>query len=480
MNITKLSTLKIHFETLGCKVNQIESESIARAFLDAGFSCSIGGVTSSCASDDDVLISIINTCTVTAKAEQKARRLIRLLLEKYKKSCVIVTGCYAELEKSLLENIDKRICVVKGTQKDLLADLPNEIIRYVSSEAFKSFSSQNLSLYCSSYFDKKNEKFIISPKKRSFVLSTDTFLQHSRPSIKIQDGCNNRCTYCRICLARGESVSLEPAEILKRIRLLESAQHREVIVTGINLSQYKCDGMNFTLLLSYLLANTSNIYFRISSLHPQVVTDELCAVLASERVRPHFHLSIQSGSDTILKKMARPYTALQIENAIKRLCAIKDNPFIACDIIAGFPGETEEDFEATKKLCEHSNITWIHAFPFSPRPDTLAFAMTPKTPQAVSNERVKILTDIAIKNKRNYIHNCVGKTYNGIAEKFRKKSIQIVTENFLHVTIDAASIQIPLESIGGKKVVVKIKGIAKQDLRQADGEALGELMSVDN
>ncbi len=464
----------IHFETLGCKVNQIESESVARSFSDAGFTCTMGGLTSATAENSNTILCILNTCTVTAKAEQKARRLIRLLLSKFPKSCLIVTGCYAELEKALIENIDTRICVLPGTKKDLLADLPKEVASYLQA----SSSTQELAHYITSYFSKTIEQFTQANKPRSFVLSTDTFMQHSRSSIKIQDGCNSRCTYCRICLARGKSVSLSATEVLQRIVKLEESGHSEVTVTGINLSQYNSEGMDFTKLLAYLLDNTKKIHFRISSLHPQSVTDDLCTVLAHERVRPHFHLSIQSASNTILQKMARPYKAEHIKSAIERLRSIKENPFIACDIIVGFPGETEDDFNATNALCENGTITWIHAFPFSPRPDTPAYDMKPKVAQHICNERVTILTDIAIGNKRMYIESCVGKTFNGIVEKFRKKDIHVVTENFLHVKVDPSTVLLPVEALAGKEVRIVIEGSDKKDLRQADGEAFGKIIST--
>ncbi len=474
--MVKSETTLIHFETLGCKVNQIETESVARSFYDAGFKCTMGGITSASEVDTRTLVSVLNTCTVTAKAEQKARRLIRLLLEKYPMACVIVTGCYAELEKALLENIDSRICVLKGTQKDLLAELPSELVRFFDSAHTTKELPTSLTQFCDQFFNKRIENSSPINESRTFTLSTDTFMQHSRPSIKIQDGCNSRCTYCRICLARGKSISLAPQEILERIKLLESAKQCEVTITGINISQYKHEGMDFSNLLAFLLDNTKNIYFRISSLHPQIVTEELCKVLAHERVRPHFHVSIQSASDHILQKMARPYNSQTITTAIYRLRKAKKNPFIACDIIVGFPGETEEDFLATKLLCENEKLTWVHAFPFSPRPDTVAFSMKPTVSQNIKNERVKTLTDIAIQNKLLYIESCIGKTFKGVAEKFRKNDIHVVTENFLHVRINPKSIIIPPGSIEGKEVCVQIDGSDKKDLRQAEGEAFGILL----
>ncbi len=450
-------------------MNQIESESIGRCFSDSGYTCQMGGITSKTENSDDVAVSIINTCTVTAKAEQKARRTMRLLLDKYPKGIVIVTGCYAELDKKDIENLDPRICVVKGTQKDLLAKYPDFF------KTIEENSVQDIKAKTNDFFNSLQLTVSQTPAKRSFVLSTDTFMQHSRPSIKIQDGCNFRCSYCRICLARGESFSLNHNEVLARVKALEEANNVEVVVTGINLSLYISDDLNFAGLMQFLLDNTSTINFRLSSLHPQMVTDELCTVLDNSRIRNHFHISIQSGSDDILQKMARPYKAQVVTNAIKKLRAIKPDSFIACDIIAGFPTETEEDFNATKSLCIENNITWIHAFPFSARPETVAFDMTPKVPQHTSNKRVKELTDIAITNKKAYIESCIGKTYTGIVEKFRKNDIHIVTENFLHVTVDPKTIK-NSESLAGKEVLVEIVSVNDEKLIQSVGEARGEII----
>ncbi len=462
----------IHIETLGCKVNQIESESIARCFSDFGYLCKMGGISSKTEKLDSVLVSIINTCTVTAKAEQKARRLIRLLLDKYQNGIVIVTGCYAELDKIDIEKMDERICVVKGTQKDLLAKYPPFL------QTIEIYSTQEKVAHTNSFFNALQKKISLTTAKRSFVLSTDTFMQHSRPSIKIQDGCNLRCSYCRICLARGESFSLDHNEVLERIKVLEKAKNVEVVITGINLALYHSGGLNFARLMKFLLDNTNTINFRLSSLHPQIVNEELCEILHHNRIRPHFHLSIQSGSDAILKKMSRPYNAESITTAIKRLREIKPHAFFACDIIAGFPSETDDDFNETKRIMTENNLTWIHAFPYSPRPETVANEMTPRVPQNISNDRVKVLTEIAINNKKSYIESCIGKTYTGIVEKYRKNDIHIVTENFLHVKVDPATVSANLENIGGKEVLVEILSVNEEKLVQAVGEAIGKIVSI--
>ena len=264
----------VHFETLGCRLNQIESESAARFFADSGFTVDMESLTAAAPAPENTVISVVNTCTVTGKAEQKARRLIRLLLRKLPASCVLVTGCYAELEVEAIRALDSRVCVLPGSRKDLLADIPQELARYVAERGWRG-TDDGLAL--SSFMTELVERLSaqkpapdniksradgtdhdhsagghnhtaagrvgtgtnvgrLSAKKelgslavRSldgstftpspvFRLSTDTFFAHSRSSIKIQDGCNCQCTYCRIHLARGRAVSLEVDAVVERVR----------------------------------------------------------------------------------------------------------------------------------------------------------------------------------------------------------------------------------------------------------------------
>ena len=482
--------LTIHFETLGCKLNQIETESIARFCTDAGFQATMAHSTASQAETTPVL-SIINTCTVTAKAEQKARRIIRMLLAKFPCSAVLVTGCYAQVEKAQIEQIDSRIAVVPGTAKDMLAEFPRFFMEMLSkqqapqtaeeaaavAEAIKSWTELHIQAAAQAQATQANNKLKPPAALKAqtsknaqdfatvnkFRLATDSFMHHSRGSIKIQDGCSNRCAYCRICIARGKSVSLEPAEVLKRVHAIEASGQAEIVITGVNLTLYRGtlnqDGaekpMDFAELLQYLLENTSTVSFRISSLYPERVDDALCKVIAHERVRPHFHLSVQSGSNSILKAMHRPYTAETVVAAIEKLRQVKQNPFIACDIIAGFPGETDEDFEQTKELCNKCKFTYVHAFPFSPRPGTEAYTMKNQVPQRIAGERVKWLSNFARASKAEYAKAFEGKILKAVVEKRESNIGKAVTENFLHIFIEEN--KQTLKQLAGKEIPVLIK-----------------------
>ncbi|MCL2197003.1 MAG: tRNA (N(6)-L-threonylcarbamoyladenosine(37)-C(2))-methylthiotransferase MtaB [Treponema sp.] len=382
--------------TLGCKLNQLESEAIADAYSAEGYDLHSEN------SGDPSLI-IINTCTVTSKADQKARRVIRKALRDYPDARVIVTGCYAQLNKDDILKLDtdgKERLSVAGKDKIISKD--------------------------------KNDLFQFNPKK---------FSNHTRSFLKIQDGCDKRCSYCKIRLARGPSVSLEAEEVLKRLRVLEET-HAEAVLTGVNISQYKEQGRKKNLtaqlhgvtrseeerafglseLLYYLLSGTKKIAIRLSSLAPESADEKLCGILRHPRIRPHFHLSVQSGSDKILEKMGRVYNAQTVERAVSLLRSAKEDPFLACDIITGFPGETETEFEQTLNLCRKLDFAWIHVFPYSKRQGTPAFSFKGSVTENEVTKRVRLLTDLAKKGRAEYIRRWIGKEVDVVAENSKKQN----------------------------------------------------------
>ena len=479
--------------SLGCKLNQIESESIAAKFTAAGFKAAKPGED---IPDGKVVLSIINTCTVTGKAEQKARHSIRDLLRQDPDSLVLVTGCYAQLEAEYLNNMDNRILVVQGEKKGKLSELPGFLTLETGSKVdsctvkkpcdydsefarlqgrIKEFpylfkpgknkAAQETAIHETSHVPApllvkrentpQKSKILLDSFKNdetAFNLSTDELLFHSRASIKIQDGCNYRCSYCRICYARGNSVSLNHSQVINRIQNLETKGWEEVVLTGVNLSLYKSGNVDFTGLLNLIIQNTNKIMIRISSLYPNYVDEAFLSVVSSHRIAPHFHLSIQSGSERILKLMRRPHSAGEIFLAVENLRKVKNNPFMACDIITGFPGETEEDFSETLEMCRKIKFSWIHGFPFSPRPGTEAWYMKPRIPQRTAGQRLKTLTELAIRDRKDYVSSCIGKTYSGIVETARKTGSCILTDNYLHCLVSGT-----WELKTGTRVSVRLK-----------------------
>ncbi|UTY23747.1 tRNA (N(6)-L-threonylcarbamoyladenosine(37)-C(2))-methylthiotransferase MtaB [Treponema denticola] len=431
----------VRIETLGCRLNQVESEALAVRFAEAGFN-----VFSKENNDSSLAVKlcIVNTCTVTGKAEQKARRLIRLLLKQHEDAVVLVTGCYAELEAEAIENIDKRVIAFSGKKKDELDGLP-VFLKDADFSTHTVLKDLILSFRSNVYLKKTKENSLDKNSlpnksdslKSMFKLSSSTFFFHSRASLKVQDGCNNACAYCRIRLARGTSISLPAEEAVRRIVQIEKNGAHEVVLSGVNLSQYKDERYGgFASLLSMLLKNTTQIRIRISSMYPECVDEDVLKVIEDKRICPHFHLSVQSGSNKILKAMNRPYMEADIINAIYNLRKVKDNPFIGCDIITGFPSETDEDFLKTFTMCEDLKIPGIHVFPFSARPGTKAFLMRPQVPEREAGRRASILSALSEKNYQSYLASCSGKIFFGVIEKpVKHQPLRVVTENYLSLPL---------------------------------------------
>jgi len=412
-----MTLLRVAFQTLGCKLNQLETESVADKFSDAGAEIVPFHVPAD--------LYVVNTCTVTSKAEQKARHDIRAALAKAPHAVVMATGCYAQMEPGALAALGERVIVVPGDLKASLLSLA----RWLSD----NWQGHGELLHAALEWQAEFRGDMSSLER--FAFHPEHFAMHSRPALKIQDGCNNRCTYCRVCLARGPSVSLPAQEALARVRRLEEAGKSEVVLTGINLAQYRSDGMDFSALLMFLIEETDTIKFRISSYEPERIDKAFLATFANRRVRPHMHLSVQSGCAETLRRMARPYSAEQVRYAVQSLREVRDDPFLAADIIAGFPGETDTEFEASFSLLSELDLAWIHAFPFSPRPGTRAATMRPHIPERVTGERVGRLLALARRGKRAYIGRWLG------------RDVEMIVE---HETSDAEDVEAP-HSIGSQK-----------------------------
>ncbi|MDR3123117.1 MAG: tRNA (N(6)-L-threonylcarbamoyladenosine(37)-C(2))-methylthiotransferase MtaB [Treponema sp.] len=417
-------------QTLGCKLNQLESESIAEAFSRAGFSIEAGLVA-------DILV--INTCSVTSKSEQKARRLIRKALRDNPGACVIVTGCYAQLEAAAIAALEeplapeqpRRLFVLSGDQKTFLLDLPGLLCSGPGGTAALSRDLERLL---------ETETSPAAPESADppdpFRFNARDLSFHSRPFLKIQDGCDRACSYCSVTLARGPSRSLDAETLLLRLRELEAAGHGEAVFTGVSINQYRSSGLDLGGVLEYLLANTRTIALRLSSLEPDGMDGPFLRVLSNRRIRPHFHLSIQSGSGRILERMRRAYTPATVAAAIRRLRELREEPFLACDIIAGFPGETLVEFAETYDFCRRARFAWIHAFPFSRRPGSEAWDFPDRVPEREAASRVESLMDLARQGRAAYIRAWAGRTVEAIVEAGDNgTSLTALSENYLKLRL---------------------------------------------
>lgn len=382
--------MRVFIYTLGCRLNQCESEAIADSFKENGWEV--------LKESKDAELIIVNTCAVTSKAEQKARRMIRLFSEDNK--TVIVSGCYAENSKEEIEKLGDKIIVFSLSNKASLLKLAPSLDGVDESSLFEKIKS---------FKDCPSSVFDYNPSSFSY---------HSRAYLKVQDGCDNSCGYCKTTIVRGPSRFLDSTEVVKRVLKLESEGFHEVMLTGVNLTNYDHNGRGLGGLLSDILKNVGpDIRFRLSSMEPDGVDDLLLEQIKDPRVFPHFHIPIQTASDRVLQIVGRKYSISHVEYIIKKLREIKDDPFIGCDVIAGLPGETEEDAEITYRFLEKNNFSSFHVFPYSPREGTPLFNSKLRIEERVRDERAERLRELSQRQSRDYIFRQNGKATEIIAEK---------------------------------------------------------------
>jgi threonylcarbamoyladenosine tRNA methylthiotransferase MtaB len=446
--------LRVAFKTLGCKLNQLETESVAEAFLQAGAVI--------VPAEEPADLYVVNTCTVTSKAEQKARRVMRQALAHDPAAVVLATGCYAQMDPQALAQVDSRVIVLPGEEKSSLLSLAAWLqdnwqghgpLFDAVTEWRAGAAAGGPATPAGAAPDPH-----IAPAQAAdpFAYHPSLFAFHSRPSLKIQDGCDNRCSYCRVCLARGPSRSLPSAQILDRVRKLEDSGVAEVVLTGVNLSQYKDGSTRFAGLLRLLADGTQSIRYRISSYEPDRVDQDFLEAFSLPRIQPHVHLALQSGSSAVLRRMARPYDAEKAARAVEALRKARTDPFIAADIILGFPGETDGEFEETLSFCRAADFAWIHAFPFSARPGTRAYDMRPKIPERVAGERVSLLSELASSGKSRYVRRWMGSEIDCVLERSQDDdgtgSLESTSSNYLKLLVRG----LPPEARPGASVRARI------------------------
>jgi threonylcarbamoyladenosine tRNA methylthiotransferase MtaB len=409
------------FHTFGCKLNQYETEALASEFRNQGFSL--------VSSDRPADVYVINTCTVTSKSEQKARRLIRKISREHPGSLLVVTGCYAQLNAGDLAVLGSNVRVIPQEQKASLMELPR-LLQDRGSATRASADLRGLGELADTGEPGRSDPF---------GYRVDRFSYHSRAFLKVQDGCDYRCAYCRVPLARGRSVSLEPQEVVQRARETERRGYREVVLTGVNLTAYRFGEIELPALLEKIVAGTERLRLRLSSLEPEKIKPELTDVLRSARICPHFHLPIQSGSDQVLLRMRRRYRSDRVIRAVQLLRGAKEDPFLAADMIVGFPGETEQDFLDSLRLIESLGLSKLHVFPFSPRPGTKAEHLSDPVPERIRDERVHELLSLSEKLHEDYVERWAGRTVEVVLEKDGCEgggSWRGLSENYLKMLVD--------------------------------------------
>ena len=403
--------MKVFIYTLGCRVNQCESEAIAESFAKAGHSV--------LKSHEEADLTIVNTCTVTSKAEQKARREIRLFS---KTAPVLVTGCYAQVNPKEIEDLADNVVVLPLMRKPELLGLASFMDEHRSSDVLKEIRE---------FAKERREGY-----GGLFDFAPSQFSYHSRSYLKIQDGCDNNCGFCRVHIARGPSYSLDSELVVQRALEIEKQGYHEIVLTGVNLTMYDHRNRGLGGLLEKLLAALGpDIRFRLSSLEPDHIDDLLLEQLKDPRMQPYFHIPIQSAADKVIKRINRTYDSNHLEYVISKLREIKDDPFLACDIITGLPGEGDEEFEISRSFLERHGFALMHVFPFSPRPDTALYRAKDRVPENIRDERALVLRNLSAKLNKAYTERQVGKEAEIILEGRRTGRWHGLTGNYLKLDV---------------------------------------------
>ncbi|HEY7387978.1 MAG TPA: tRNA (N(6)-L-threonylcarbamoyladenosine(37)-C(2))-methylthiotransferase MtaB [Bryobacteraceae bacterium] len=380
-------------ENFGCRATDADAAAIRHELLNSGLALA--------PNHDSANVIVLNTCTVTAAADAQAREAVRKIHAANPKARVIVTGCYAQRAPAELAAIPGVTCVVGNSHQARIPGLARELAAGATHKRAADFVPV------------ETLRGNIAPAVGATIISGDIF-EHSsvqfaaakfmagdrtRPILKVQDGCNNRCSYCVIPFVRGRSRSLPPDQAISQIRALADAGAKEIVLSGINLGSYGRDlspRVDLAGLVQRILDETAVQRLRFSSIEPQDVTEDFVSLMVSStRLAPHFHVPLQSGSDRVLKAMHRWYRAAHYAERVRMVRRVLPDAAIGADVIVGFPGETDEDFRETIDLIGNLPFTYLHVFSFSARPGTAGATLGDRVPPSAIRERARALRSLA-------------------------------------------------------------------------------------
>lgn len=442
--------------TLGCKVNQAETDSMLDMLGAAGADI--------VDFEEKADIYIVNTCSVTNIADKKSRQMLHRAKKRNPDSIVIAAGCYVQSAKELLEQDAAVDIVISNNKKKDITKIIDDYINVISNNAecekkpTEDIFGENSDAV---------EYFVDISKETEYEeMGGHVPVGHTRAYVKIQDGCNQFCSYCIIPYVRGRIRSRSEAAVLDEVRELADAGIKEVVLTGIHISSYGKDKNNEGALVDLIdaISKIKGIKrIRLGSLEPGIITEGFVQrISANSKVCPHFHLSLQSGCNTVLKRMNRKYTREEYFEKCEMLRAAYKNPALTTDVIVGFPGETDDEFEETVKYLNDLNLYEMHIFKYSPRKGTVAAAMKDQVSPDVKNNRSDVLLDLAQRNKEAYeamfdgeelevlVEEVVHKTENGHKNTYLRGH----TERYMDILINIGDTSMP-ESFINSFVYVK-------------------------
>lgn len=396
---------KIAFQTLGCKLNFAETSALGRQLKEIGFE--------KCKANEEADVVIINTCSVTDTADKKGRQMIHRMVKKYPKAYVVVTGCYAQLKPEEIANIEGVDLVLGANEKVVLTDFLNNIEKKQHGEyhVVRTAQIRNFRPECSA--DDRTRHFL-----------------------KVQDGCDYYCTYCTIPFARGRSRNASIAETIKVAEKAIADGAKEIVLTGVNTGDFgRSTDETFFELIQALDKLEGEVRYRISSIEPNLLTDEIIDFVASSRhFAPHFHIPLQSGSDELLKLMHRRYDTTLFATKIARIKEVMPNAFIGVDVMVGVRGETIELFEECKAFIESLPISQLHVFTYSERAGTKALGIEPIVPMNERRRRNEILQQVSDAKLKAFYDSQIGKEAIVLWEDSKKGDcMHGFTENYVKV-----------------------------------------------
>lgn len=395
---------KVAFKTLGCRLNLYETDAIAAEFAKQNYEVVDFNA--------DADIFVINTCTVTNQSDQKSRRVINQTHKLNKEALTIVTGCMATNYKETL-NADEKV--------DYVVD--NEHKTSVLSVVDAHFNGETVN---PDQFEK--DVFNYAPAKETF---------HTRSFIKIQDGCDNFCTFCIVPKVRGRAISRPANDIFENIKNVIAFGYKEIVLTGVNLGRYQFEDYDFEKLVEAILEIPGDFRVRISSIEPDGYSESFFRLFKNPKLTPHMHICLQSGSEDILLKMRRMYTAKEFKEIATKLKTDYPQFNLTTDIIVGFPGETEDDFNKTARLAKIIGFGHVHTFKYSVRKGTRAERMSEQINEKTKSERSEIIRKLADESKYNYRKGFIGKKQHVLVEKINKQGFATgYGEHYIPVVIE--------------------------------------------
>ena len=438
---------RIAFTTLGCKVNQSDTAVIQSSINDCREYTIVPF-------DDEADIYVVNTCTVTGKGDVESRRLIRKAIRRNSRARIIVTGCYAQTKPGEVAKI-KGVSMVLGNE---------EKYSFMNYLRHHDDGTDNQKIFVGDISDK-----ITMPPP-----GLNNFSERTRAFLKIQDGCNSKCSYCIVPFARGNSRSLSPDDVVTQIGVLEEAGYKEIVLCGVHLGGYGRDisySISLSSLIGRILSETDILRIRLSSIEPREITDDLISLMASdERICKHFHIPLQSGDDYILHQMNRNYATEVFENLILKIRGKIEDAGIGCDVMVGYPGEEDQHFNNTCRFIEGLPVTYLHVFTYSPRNGTPAYDIKETVGGDIKRKRSDVIRALGEKKNNKFKDSHIGRVVEVLIEAEEDEATGLskgYTGNYLKVLIMPPLIRRgERELLAGKGGVVKVKisGIVNDSL----------------